>query len=257
MLAAAVDDPLVLERLRRQAKSRGAAAFDFERVRLFAGLAVKVRQNDIRLRLPLTFALLDRLKVSIAIFADYAKPAAALRKANKKSRADKIDSFCRFLDGWLDHDNPDHALAWDLIRHERALFELRDGATASAQPSDAKPRKVTAKSIAVRRARTVHHQMSANPLQLEQMMLCARNGDFSALQRGQFHYVYRWDEPRGCVSIDAVDELGCVLFDYADGKNSIAQMAAALRHAGVAVDAESLCGAVQQLVDNGALMLRR
>ena len=154
MLAAAVDDPLVLERLRRQARSRGAAAFDFERIRLFAGLAAKVRQNDIRLRLPLTFTLLDRLKVSIAVFADYAKPAAALRQANKKSRADKIDSFCRFLDGWLDHGNPDHALAWDLVRHERALFELRDGATAlPVQPGDAKREKVTAKSVPVWRAR--------------------------------------------------------------------------------------------------------
>ena len=256
MLAAAVDDPLVLERLRRQARSGGAAAFDFERVRLFAGLAAKVRQNDIRLRLPLTFALFDRLKISIAIFADYAKPAAALRKANKKSRADKIDSFCRFLDGWLDHGNPDHALAWDLIRHERALFELRDGATAAPlQPSDAKREKVAAKSVPVRRARTVHHEMSANPLELEQI-LRARSRDLAALARGQFHYVYRWDERRGCVSIDAVDELGCVLFDCADGTHSVAQMAAALRHAGVAVDAEGLCGAVQQLVDGGALMLR-
>jgi hypothetical protein len=256
MLAAAVDDPIVLERLRRRARSRGDTAVDFERVRLFAGLAAKVRQNDIRLRLPLTFALLDRLKVSIEIFADYAKPAAALRKANKKSPADKIDSFCEFLDGWLDHGNPDHALAWDLIRHERVLLELRDGATAApVQPGDAKRRKVTAKSIPVRRARTVHHEMSANPLQLEQI-LRTRSGDLSALARGQFHYVYRWDELRGCVSIDAVDELGCVLFDCADGANSVAQMAAALRHAGVAVDAGSLCGAVQQLVDNGALMLR-
>jgi len=256
MLAAAVDDPLVLERLRRQARSRGAAAFDFERIRLFAGLAAKVRQNDIRLRLPLTFTLLDRLKVSIAVFADYAKPAAALRQANKKSRADKIDSFCRFLDGWLDHGNPDHALAWDLVRHERALFELRDGATAlPVQPGDAKREKVTAKSVPVRRARTAHHQMSANPLQLEQI-LRARSGDLSTLARGQFHYAYRWDEPRGCVSIDEVDELGCVLFDCADGENSVAQMAAALRHAGVAIDTGRLCGAVQQLVDGGALMLR-
>jgi hypothetical protein len=256
MLAAAVDDPLVLERLRRRARSRGAAAFDFERVRLFAGLAAKVRQNDIRLRLPLTFALFDRLKISIAIFADYAKPAAALRQANKKSHADKIDSFCRFLDGWLDHGNPDHALAWDLIRHERALFELRDGAAvAPGQPGDAKREKVTAKSIPMRCARTVHHEMSSDPLELEQI-LRTRSGDLSALARGQFHYVYRWDAPRGCVSIDAVDDLGCVLFDCADGTTSVAQIAAALRQAGVAVGAGSLCGAVQQLVDGGVLMLR-
>jgi hypothetical protein len=90
MLAAAVDDPIVLERLRRRARSRGDTAVDFERVRLFAGLAAKVRQNDIRLRLPLTFALLDRLKVSIEIFADYAKPAAGGRPATQQSPAGEI-----------------------------------------------------------------------------------------------------------------------------------------------------------------------
>ena len=76
-LAAAVADPIVLEHLRRT--DNVGSAFDLESIRLFAGLALKVRHNDIRLLLPLTFKLLDRLKISVPLFAAYGKTAAASR----------------------------------------------------------------------------------------------------------------------------------------------------------------------------------
>ena len=129
VLAAAVDNPLLLERLRRQTANRrkdGAAAFDLERIRLFAGLAVKVRQNDVRLSLPLTFKLLDKLKISVVLFAAYGKQAAALRQAKRKTLADKMELISRFMEDWLDAGDPQHALVRDILHHERALLALND-----------------------------------------------------------------------------------------------------------------------------------
>ncbi len=105
VLAAAVDNPLLLERLRRQTANRrkdGAAAFDLERIRLFAGLAVKVRQNDVRLSLPLTFKLLDKLKISVVLFAAYGKQAAALRQAKGKRSPTRWSRFrASWRTGWM------------------------------------------------------------------------------------------------------------------------------------------------------------
>jgi hypothetical protein len=260
VLAAAIDDPSLLERLRRQGKSSNPTAqniaLDFDQVRLFAGLAVKVRQNDLRLSLPLTFKLLDRLKISVELFASYAKVAAVLRKTNKKSREDKIRSLFEFLDRWLDRENPEHAFVWDMIRHERVLKDLGKSAATSApvglQTSACK--KVAAKSVPVRSDQTIRFEMSCNPLELEEAL--RRSRDLSTIQRGQFHYVYRWDDLQGCVSVSQIDELGCVLFDYANGRRSVARIAALLRQAGIPVDAKSLCDAVQEMSDKGTLTLK-
>jgi hypothetical protein len=261
VLAAAVDDPRVLERLQRRsalpgAGGRGAIDLDFRRLRLFCGLTVKVRQNDVRLSLPLTFKLLDALKISIAFFASYARQAAELRKRNKKARADKIASIAAFLDGWLDRDDPAHALVRDMIRHERALIELRqDAAARAAQPLPPGGARVTPGTVLRRREGVVHHEMSCDVIALARA-LRARGRDLAAVPRGQFHYVHRWDARRGCVSADQVDELGFVLVDLANGRRSLGRIAALLRQAGVEVVADDLCGAAQALVDNEILAPR-
>src|SRR5215469_9830504 len=119
-IAAAMDNPDLLERWRKRAASARRIrsdkdTFDFDRMRLFAGLATKVRHGDVRLSLPLTFKLLDALEISIQFFADYAGTAAALRKAGTASTADKIASLCTFVDGWIDGTDSDQALVRDMI----------------------------------------------------------------------------------------------------------------------------------------------
>jgi hypothetical protein len=262
ILAAAVDDPRVLERLRRRSalpgsKRRGAIDLDFRRLRLFCGLTVKVRQNDVRLSLPLTFRLLDALKIGIEFFASYARQAADLRKRNKKTRAEKIQSIAAFLDGWLDRDDAGHALVRDMIRHERALVGLRQKMSVRAPEPGSSPRekRVAPGSVLRRSEGAVHHEMSCDVIALARE-LRARVCDLAAVSRGRFHYVHRWDALRGCVSADQVDELGFVLVDLANGRRSLARIAALLRQAGVDVAAADLCGAAQALVDNDILRLR-
>jgi hypothetical protein len=58
-----------------------------------------------------------------------------------------------------------------------------------------------------------------------------------------------------CASAVEVDEFGYLLIDLANGKRSVARMAAWLCRAGIDVDAGTLCVAVQDLIDNGLLAL--
>jgi len=259
LLAAALDDPGLLAQWRRNrpaVKQAGAAALDLDQVRLFSGLVTKVRQTDVRYSLPLTFKLMDVFKISIEVFASYAEPASGLRKAGKKSKAEKILALSEFLDGWLDHDNRDHALIRDIIRHERALIDLRDGRAAmTAQPDTAiGPRRLSVRSVPLRCVSVTHHEMSCNPLELAQM-LHSSECDLAPLTRGQFFYLYRWDDRHSCVSVDEIDELGFALVDLADGTHSLTEIAVFLREVGVALKAEDLRGTVRDMIDNGILTL--
>jgi hypothetical protein len=248
VLAAAMDDPRLLEQWRSQG---GHARFDLERMRLFAGLATKVRHNDVRLALPLTFRLLDLLGISIDAFAGYAARAAALRKANQKSKAAKIAALSAFLDDWLERTDAQHALVRDLMRHERSLHEL---GTASAARGAASHAKVSSASLPRRCEPMMHHEMSCHPLELARALGAAK-ADLAGLERGRFLYVYRRSEGDARLSVEMIDELGFVLIELADGTCSVGRMRTVLRQAGVAVAAADLRRAVQDLIDSGFLTL--
>ena len=263
VLAAAVDDPAVLERLRRQGGGRGrsgpAAAYDLERLRLFGGLAVKVRQNDVRLRLPLTFKLLDRLKISIPLFAAYGRHAAALRRTGKPALAKKIESISRFIEGWLDAKEAGHALVRDVLGHERALLAVNSAIAGAPERehggAPAIAPQATFASVPRRVNGMILHETSCNLTALERL-LRSPDAALSALPRGQFHYVYCPDHTHGGASAREVDELGHVMILLADGRRSVARIADVVRKAGVTMNGEQACGAVQALVDEGILILR-
>ncbi|MBP1097538.1 RiPP maturation protein ApyI [Bradyrhizobium diazoefficiens] len=256
-LAAAVADPCVLERLHRTGEA--GSPFDFERIRLFAGLALKVRHNDIRMLLPLTFKLLDRLKISVPLFAAYGKSAAALRLAGRTTRSDKLEVMSGFIEGWLRADDPMHALVRDALHHERALLTLEDrraNAPAGAD-DDATPATHAVTPAAVPRpaAGLIRTKMSCHPLQLA-ATLGSPKGDLTALHRGQFQFVYRWDALKGCAAAIEIDELGNLLLELADGRESFVHLVSMLRRAGLALTSAQLCRAGQQLLDHDLLAVR-
>jgi len=251
-LAASVADPAVLERL--HGTGEAGSGFDFERIWLFAGLALKVRHNDIRMLLPLTFKLLDRLKISVPLFAAYGKSAAALRAARRTTRADKLEVMSGFIEGWLQADDPMHGLVRDALHHERALLALekdRVTAPAGAEDRDA-PVAVTPATVPRPADGLILKEMSCNPFLLAKT-LGSRGSDLSALQRGKFQYVYRWDAQRGCATAIEIDELGQLLLEVTDGRSSLADLADMLRQAGVDVTGAQLCRAGQQLLDHDLL----
>jgi hypothetical protein len=260
ILAAAVDDPMLLDRLRRHSanprKYSPAGVPDLDRLRLFAGLAIKVRQNDVRRRLPLTFKLLDKLKFSVSLFAAYAKEAAALRRAKKSTQTHRMRAISSFIEDWLDTEDPDHALVRDILHHERALFALDDRETRDATPDEATTAaEVTPRSVPWPVAGLICREMSCDPLALARLLRLP-DSDLSTLRRGQFYYVYCRENGSGCVSAKEIDELGRVLLVLADGRRSVAQLSGVLRRAGIVLTRDQSCSGVQALVDNGLLGLR-
>ena len=258
VLAAAMDNPSLLEqwRLGNSTNLGGSdnLALDLEKVWLFAGLATKVRQNDVRLNLPLTFKLLDRLGISIEVFAGYARKAAALRKANQRARAEKIVSLSEFLEDWLDRANLNHALVRDIIKHERALVDLNESVSSVDLSTGVPNIKNLSRLVPLRCEPLIHHEMSCNPLQLEEMIR-SDNYDSAALSRGHFFFAYRWNSRAGCISVAEIDELDFILIELTDGFRSLTQIAALLRQAGVALKTADLRATIGELVENGLLKI--
>lgn len=100
--------------------------FDLEALWRFSGLTTKVRHNDLRCHLPMTFVLLGDTGLEFDLFADYAIPAAELRAAGKNSVWDKLEGLFEFLQTWLDLNRRDHALLWTIFRHEATIAQIHN-----------------------------------------------------------------------------------------------------------------------------------
>jgi hypothetical protein len=258
VLAAIMADPALLERWRRDPASLSEtglepADLDLEKIRRFAGLVTKVRQNDLRLELPNTFKLLDIAGLSIELFAAYAKPAADLRTAGRKSKPDRIRALVEFLDDWLNRSDRAQALAWDMIRHETAILALRqEGAPeCTLRPSR---RRLSGKSIPFHRGRVIHHAMSCHPAELETALAAGAKG-LAGLRPTPCHIAYCRDGSSTRIHVIEIDELGAVLLDLSDGRRSVAVMTAQLRGAGVSLVTADLCHAIKQMVAAGLLLI--
>ncbi len=83
--------------------------------------------------MPLTFRLINKLRIEIELFASFASRAAELRRAGPPTVEERTDAFAECLEEWLDLRWDAHVLIWDLLRHELALAALR--AHVAAHPS--------------------------------------------------------------------------------------------------------------------------
>jgi hypothetical protein len=125
VLAAGVDNPELIARWRADPGLLVALGVDPQAVDLdglwkFAGLTLKVRHNPVREALPATFRLMSVAGIEIDVFAAYAADRRRLANTTEERTRDLLE----FLDRWLDRDRPEHALLWDLARHERTLATL-------------------------------------------------------------------------------------------------------------------------------------
>jgi hypothetical protein len=249
----------MLANWRESSTARAAApvALDdrnLDRLWRFSGLATKVRHNDVRLSLPVTFGLLDRFGLSIELFAAYAPHAAALRQAGRNARAQKIGAIASFLYRWLDRRNPAHARVWDMLRHERAIFEAQRRASGNV-PSQ-RTRVFDAKAVPVCAPGVPRRRLGCDPIALAQM-LQRRSCDLLQGPVGVFHFAYRWDARRRCVDIVRLDETAVIVLDLVDGSSSIASIARLLRRAGVPIDGSKLVSAIRPLAAARLLEFRR
>ena len=120
-------------------------SIDLDRLWKFAGLMAKVRHNPIRGDLPLTFRLLDVTGTDIELFACYAADRAARRCPLAGGADGRARELVEFLEHWLDRARREHVLLWDVIRHERAIAQLKNAApparTAVGRPVPSRSRR--------------------------------------------------------------------------------------------------------------------
>jgi len=254
VLAAGMADPELLENWCSDPStaatlSAHAAEIDFEQVRRFSGLVTKVRYSDLRSNFPATFRLLDGAGLSIELFASYAPRAAALSKAGLNSKSDKLAALLEFLNGWLVLEDPVHALVWDVIRHEGAIFQIQTNAGRSGRP--AVIAEVTRDSTPVRSAGAVMHCMTCNPV--EAVRVVRTHGSLDSIPREPAVYAYCATVREGQIRIIGIDELCAFLMEAADGTGTIAELAERLRESGVDLETEELIDAVRGLVRAGLL----
>jgi hypothetical protein len=255
-LAAAMSNPALLESWRNNPAALQTIGIDgrqtdLEQIRNFIGLVTKVRHNDLRTTLPLTFTLLDRAGLSIPFFADYADKAAALRAAGRLTPAAKNEALQTGLGAWLDLANPVHALIWDMLRHEQSIQSLRqDGRPMSpCLPAG----KLGSGTILRHNGSVFHHELSCHPSDVEAVMQ-RRESRLEDIPRQRSLYAYFADRQSGRIRISDVDEITFVMLDLADGTSSIGDMAASLRGAGVKLQTRQLAGLAGELIESGMLV---
>lgn len=260
VLAAAMTDPSLLESWRHAPETLGRVglrpdAIDLNRIWRFSGLVTKVRHNDVRLTFPLTFRLLDHADLSIALFAEYARVAAELRKTGVKSRDEKAHALYNFLEEWLDHRIRFHAFVWDLIRHEKTMNGLE---STSAIPVDTailgqtEGQKLSTKFTPVRASNLIVHDMGCNPVDLAEIVR-TNIAVVRSLPYKKRLFAYCRTRDAAAIQVVEIDAITSVIIDLANGKRSITELATLVRQFGVAVDPRQLCKPVAQLVAKGML----
>lgn len=255
-LAAAMSDPALLEswlsnRLALRAIRIDERQIDLTGIRNFVGLVTKVRHNDLRTALPVTFRLIDKAGLSIPLFADYAVKAAALRRCGKPTQVQKIEALAEYLKGWLDLENAVHSLAWDIFRHEHSVLLLRQAKPSMRLAPEVG--KISPGTVAQPGGLMFHHEMTCRPSEVE-AALKDRNCDLAAIPRRRTLYAYFGDEQSGRLRISEIDEATFVILDLADGTRSVGNIASVLRQSGVSVKDRQLCQIVGELVSSGMLV---
>lgn len=254
-LAAAMANPALLEDWRNDPAALQDIGIDkgqtnLAQIRNFIGLVTKVRHNDLRTNLPLTFKLLDRAGLSISFFADYADKAVVLRAAGRPTPAAKNEALRTALGAWLDLADPVHSLIWDMLRHEQSILSLRqDGQPASP---GFPPARLGSGTILHHNGLVFHHEMTCHPSDVEAIMR-RREARFEDIPRQRALYAYFADRQSGRIRISDVDEITSVMLDLADGTRSIGDMAATLRAAGVKLQARQLVALAGELIESGML----
>ena len=215
IMAAGLENPELIARWKQEPESLRAygvdpAAFDLDAIWKFAGLSAKVKHNGLRFDLPLTFRFLSLCGLEIEVFGAYASHKSRAGTRYASSIEGRIVELVDFLRDWLDFDQREHALLWDLIRHETALAQLRR------------------RTPALKKSRVPHivgeivlHEMTCDPRAVGRL-LREKTFEPDKVERDVVRLCY-WNpgDPEE-ICILELDELGYHLLSLVDGKRSMA-----------------------------------
>ena len=186
-----------------------------------------MRHNGVRNVLPMTFRLMGAAGVEIDFFAAYASFCAA----NGQTYTGTLDERCRklvaFMERWLDVSVKDHALLWDLIRHEFALVMLAELPAASDAPAtDAAraPQPAPADSSVPRIAGDLLlYEMQSDP-SATVSALSQKTPDLGDVKLATRYWGYWRPEQSSDVHVVELDAFGYYALSNADGVRSAAQL---------------------------------
>ena len=223
IIAAGLKEPGLLARWKEEPETLRQCGVDPDTVDLealwkFAGLTTKVKHNGLRADLPLSFRLLNIAGLEIEVFGAYASFHAG--KSFGPTVQERIDDLLRFLGQWLDFDKREHALLWDLIRHEVALARLRklelttDGSVVQRRPR--------ASSVPRVRGEIILHDMRSDP-RLVETLLQQKQPKLERAPLGKFYFCY-WRVNAEDLYVLEMDALSFHLLSTINGKRSAAEL---------------------------------
>ena len=230
VIAAGLENPALLARWRQEPNLLRECGVDPEAVDLdalwkFAGLTTKVRHNGLRGDLPLTFRLLNVAGLEIELFASYASFQATEGRRYAPTTEERSRDLSLFLEQWLDFDRREHALLWDLMRHEMTLARLRktchsiDEATVDDAPAPLRPRS---NSIPQLSGEVVLHEMRSDP-RVTEVILRQKRPRLDQVPLATFYSCY-WLRNAAELFTLELDELGFYLLSLIDGEKSLADV---------------------------------
>jgi hypothetical protein len=229
VIAAGVDNPLLVARWEREPERLAAQGIDgggvdLEALAKFAGLTVKVRHNNLRDDLPLTFRLLNVAGLEIEVFAAYAVFRAERGGRYAPTTAERTRDLIAFLGEWHDPNRREHVLLWDLIRHEDAIARLTKQAPAART---APAQRFTTATVPRIRGTVLLHEMQCDPRAVGAVLRTSR----PALEEVPFgaRNVAYWRAEEGQeLHILELDDFGYCALELVDGTRTAADLSAAL-----------------------------
>jgi hypothetical protein len=134
----------------------------------------------------------------------------------------RCDDLLRFLEKWLDCDQREHALLWDLIRHELALAKLRKLETTAKPSSRAASKMKSLSSVPHVRGELVLHEMRSDPRLVEEV-LRKKKPSFDRIPLDSFYFGY-WRFNGEDIYVIELDALSFSILSAINGKRSVAAL---------------------------------
>jgi hypothetical protein len=229
VIAAAIDNPRLLKSWLEHPDALrefgiDPCDIDLPAVWKFAGMSTKLRYNNLRKDLPLTFRVLSCTGLEIEVFASYTYRAIELRDSGIKGAEQKLNSFFDFLKTWLDVNDQRHAVIWDVFRHEMSIRQLRSMVESTSDTDIAtNVYGATMECVPSIRGALLLQKMTFDPRCIKKA-LQQHPADLFKLIRGEFYIVYWWNAIKRQTHILNVDQVHFALLSMIDGSRSIREI---------------------------------
>jgi hypothetical protein len=255
VIAAGLEHPELLARWRQEPELLRGFGIDPDSLDLnalwsFAGLTAKVRHNGLRANLPMTFRLLNIAGLEIEVFASYASHRASVGAGYAETTEGRTRDLLSFLEGWLDFEKREHAMLWDLIRHELALTRLSKAVANTAVYGLGAPIAPRAASVPRISGVVILHEMRYDPRALV-ATLREKHPRLEEAPSGPFHFCYWRRTAPVEIHLVEMDELGFCLLSLADGRRSVSEMSRLL--GGGRRPAKAFLNALGELASTGII----